>query len=527
MAGGHINIDHIYQSQEKAEEEITATPLYGETYRPQFHFTPTKGWTNDPNGMVYYKGEYHLFFQHNPFGTAWGNMTWGHALSKDLVHWQQLPNALEPDALGTMFSGSAVVDWENTTGFRTGKEKPLVAIYTAAGDTSPASKGQPFTQCIAYSNDRGRTWIKYAGNPVLKHIVGGNRDPKVIWHAPTHRWIMALYLGGSTYALYASPDLKTWTKLQDVVMPDCSECPDFFPLPVSGPTAVSRTKASDAGSAANALAAADNRNANTDPSKWVFTSASGRYLVGEFDGQKFTPEAGPLQVDYGANYYAVQTYSDIQPEDGRRIQIAWMSGGRYPKMPFNQQMSFPCTLTLRRTADGLRLYRWPVAEISRLYAGEHRYSNLTVHTGANPLHGLSGEPWDIEAEFEVRDALAFGLRVRGQEIRYSVQDGTLTCLDRTAPLKPESGRVRLRVLADRTSLEVFGNGGRVSLTSCFLPRQKDRSLEVYASNGTVKLVSLKVRALRPATPANTLLPPHQSGRVGAAGFAGIMNVCKR
>jgi fructan beta-fructosidase len=491
---GHINIDQITQSAEKAEEEIVTSPLYRETYRPQFHFSPAKGWTNDPNGLVYYAGEYHLFFQHNPFGTEWGNMTWGHAVSKDLVHWQQLPNAIEPDALGTIFSGSAVVDRNNTSGFQTAKskEKPLIAIYTAAGDTSPASKGQPFTQCIAYSDDRGRTWTKYAGNPVIKHIIGGNRDPKVVWYAPTHRWIMALYLDGETYALFSSPNLKEWTKLQDIPMPGCSECPDFFEMPVE-----------DAQSQTSNTELPNTEHPNTEHSnthRWVFTSASGRYYVGSFDGQKFTPEVGPLQVDYGGNYYAVQTYGDIPPADGRRIQIAWMTGGSYPKMPFNQQMSFPCAMTLRPTPDGLRLYRWPIKEIRSLYAAEHNYRDLTVHVDNNPLRGLKGELWDIEAEFEVRDALEFGLRIRGQEIRYSVKDGTVTCLGHTAPLAVEGGHVRLRVLVDRTTLEVFGNGGRVSLTSCFLPGQKAQGLVVYAVNGTVKVVSLQARELRSAWP---------------------------
>ena len=196
--------------------------------------SPPRNWTNDPNGLVFYKGEYHLFFQHNPNGIDWGNMTWGHAVSPDLVHWKQLANAIEPDRLGTIFSGSAVVDWDNTAGFQKGDEKTIVAIYTAAGGTSDQSKGQPFTQCIAYSNDRGRTWTKYDKNPVLKHIVGGNRDPKVVWHAPTRRWIMALFLDGNEFAFFSSPDLKTWTQLQRMTIPNCAECPDFFEMPVDG-----------------------------------------------------------------------------------------------------------------------------------------------------------------------------------------------------------------------------------------------------------------------------------------------------
>ena len=158
---------------------------YKETYRPQYHFTPKTNWTNDPNGLIYYKGEYHLFFQHNPTGINWGNMTWGHAVSPDLVHWKQLPHAIHPDELGTIFSGSGVVDWNNTGGFQTGDEAVLVAFYTSAGNHAPEKV--PFTQSIAYSNDRGRSWTKYEGNPVIEHIVASNRDPKVIWHEPTKK----------------------------------------------------------------------------------------------------------------------------------------------------------------------------------------------------------------------------------------------------------------------------------------------------------------------------------------------------
>lgn len=210
------------------------TTDYNETFRPQFHFTARKNWLNDPNGLFYYRGMYHLFFQHNPFGLEWGNMTWGHAISPDLVHWQQLPNALEPDSLGTMFSGSAVVDWENTTGFQQGEHPPIVLIYTAAGNTSPASKGKPFTQCLAYSIDGGSSWQKYPGNPVMECIRPENRDPKVIWHPSSHRWIMTLYLEGNEFAFFSSPDLKTWSPLHSLFAPESIECPDFFEIPLVG-----------------------------------------------------------------------------------------------------------------------------------------------------------------------------------------------------------------------------------------------------------------------------------------------------
>ena len=468
---GHINVDDITLSDTRQADAIKTGPLYNETYRPQFHFTAQTGWLNDPNGMVYCDGEYHLFFQHNPFGLTSGNLTWGHAVSRDMVHWKQAANAITPDERGPIWSGSAVVDWHNTTGLAHGTEKPLVALYTAAGGTSPESQGQPFTQCLVYSLDKGRTWTKYAQNPVMQHIIGGNRDPKVIWFEPTRRWIMALYLDKEDFGLYASPDLKTWTALQTFTMPGSSECPDFFPLPIEGEPGQTR---------------------------WIFTGANGRYCVGTFDGAKFTPEEGPFPADYGANYYAVQTFSDIPAQDGRRIQIAWMMGGNYPEMPFNQQMSFPCELTLHRTPEGLRLYRRPVREIAALHEHTHTWHNLTLKPGDNPLHGLSGTLWDIEAEFEIQDAAAFGLRVRGEDIRYAVAEQTVTCLNKTAPLKSINHRVTLRLLADRTSLEVFGNGGQVALTSCFLPRAKEQGLTVYTEGGSVKLVALTVHSLRSA-----------------------------
>jgi sucrose-6-phosphate hydrolase SacC (GH32 family) len=468
---GHVNVDQIVQSAAAQQEPIRTEPLYDETYRPQFHFTARANWHNDPNGLVFYRGEYHLFFQHNPSGINWGNMTWGHAVSRDLIHWRQLDHALFPDRLGTMFSGSAVVDWDNTAGFQQGKEKALVAIYTAAGDTSPESKGQPFTQCVAFSNDRGRTWTKFPQNPVLPHILGGNRDPKVVWHAPSSRWIMALYKDATTFAFFASPDLKQWTHLHDIEVPGCGECPDFFEMPVAGEP---RTR------------------------KWVWTAANGHYLVGDFDGRKFTPETGPHIEDWGKNYYAVQTYSDIPPNDGRRIQIAWMNGGRYPGMPFNQQMSFPCELTLHRLPEGLRLARWPVKEIERLWTARRSLPHRNLLPGENPLAGITGELLDLQAEIQLGDATEAGFTIRGEPVRYVRADKQLVCLGKTAPLDAPEGRLRLRILVDRTSLEVFAQDGKVSMSSCFVPKPREQNLECFARGGTARIIALDVRPLRSA-----------------------------
>ena len=473
--------------------------LYNETYRPQFHFTPKVGWTNDPNGLVCYKGEYHLFFQHNPFDVKWGNMTWGHAVSEDLVHWRQWASAIEPDALGTIFSGSAVVDWDNTAGFQTGEEKVLVAIYTAAGGTNPESKGQPFTQCIAYSNDRGRTWAKYSGNPVLQHIAGGNRDPKVIRHAPTRSWIMALYVdipvpgkldekgkpaAIRTIQFFSSPDLKAWTFLSQIE--GFHECPDLFELSVDGPSTMLRA------------APSTSRGGNPKNTRWVLFGADGQYLIGHFDGKQFINESGKHVGDFGKNYYAAQTYSDIPAFDGRRIIIAWMNGGQYPGMPFNQQMTFPSVLTLRAFPEGIRMCRYPVKEIEKLRVKGHPWSAQPLNPGENLLSGISGDLLDIEAEIELGSASEIMFNIRGEAIKYAVSDRRLSCLGKSAELAPVANRIKLRILVDRASIEVFGNDGKVPMSFCFLPKPENRTFELCASGGPDRIVSLNVYELRSA-----------------------------
>jgi len=470
--GSAIQAEPAKQNGAKKGAESVTTEFYNETYRPQFHFTPKINWTNDPNGLVYYRGEYHLFFQHNPTGINWGNMTWGHAVSKDLVHWTQLDNAIDPDKLGTIFSGSAVVDWENTSGFGSADAKALVCIYTAAGGQSPESDGQPFTQCIAYSTD-GRKFTKYDKNPVLGHIIGGNRDPKVIWYAPEKKWVMALFLDGDTYAIFESKDLKSWTKLQDIKFPGHGECPDFFPMPVDG---------------------------NKKNQKWVFTAANGDYLIGSFDGKVFTPESDVIRADYGANYYAVQTYSDIPAKDGRRIQISWMNGGKYPDMPFNQQMSFPCVMTLRTFPEGLRMCRLPVKEIENIYGKKHAWKDETVRPGENLLKDVSGDLFDIKLEADLAGAKEFGIKCLGEAVTYSAEKKALTCLGKEAPLEVENDLIKLRILVDRTSIEVFAHDGKVVMTSCSLPDPDSPGLELFSDGGSPKILSMTVYELKSAWP---------------------------
>jgi len=445
-----------------------AEHLYREKYRPQFHFSSRRGWNNDPNGMVYYAGEYHLFYQHNPFGWNWGNMTWGHAVSKDMVHWTELGDAIHPDRLGTIFSGSAVVDEKNTTGFQTGQEKVLVAIYTSAGGTNRWSEGQPFTQSIAYSNDRGRTWTVYEGNPVLEHVNGGNRDPKVIWHEPSNQWVIVLYLDDHRMGFYTSKDLKQWAFQSEL---KCfHECPELFELPVDGEEG--------------------NR-------KWVLYGASGEYFVGEFDGKAFTPDGEALPFNYGNCFYASQTFSDIPPADGRRIQIAWGRVG-HPDMPFNQMMNFPVVLTLHAVEDGVRMFAEPVKEIESLHDAEHSWTSAALKPGENPLAGISGDLFDIRAEFQVGKAKELGLVVRGVPVVYDTEAQTLSCGDKSAPLAPVEGKIRLQLLVDRMSIEIFANNGRIYMPMGMHFDDFNRSLEVFAKSGDAEIKTLDVYTLRSA-----------------------------
>jgi sucrose-6-phosphate hydrolase SacC (GH32 family) len=452
---GSLALDSLLQSDSPPDAEH----LYGEEYRPQFHFSSRRGWNNDPNGLVYHEGRYHLFYQHNPYGVKWGNMHWGHAVSTDLVHWHELGDALYPDHLGTCFSGSGVVDGHNTAGLQTGDEQVLACVYTSAGE--------PFTQSLAYSNDGGRSVAKYAGNPVMGHIIGRNRDPKVIWHDPTQRWVMALYLDGNDYALFSSPDLKRWTRSCDIQLPGCTECPDFFPLPVDG---------------------------DSEDTRWVFWGANGTYALGSFDGLTFDQEGDPQRYDWGGDSYAAQTWSDIPAEDGRRLQIAWLRVIP-PGMPFSQQMTFPCELTLRRTPEGIRLFSEPVGEIALLRGEKHSWHDRTLRPGEDSSCVVTGELFDIQAEVAHDDAAEFVLSVHGIPVIYNSEQQQLSCEGRVAMLGLVDGRIRLRVLVDRASIEIFGNDGEIALPIGVISADETRSVGVSCRGGSVRIVALDVYEL--------------------------------
>jgi fructan beta-fructosidase len=454
--------DSIYQ----ADTFRGRKNLYREKLRPQFHFTSRRGWNNDSNGMVCYDGEYHLFYQHNPYGWNWGNMTWGHAVSEDIIHWEELGDAIHPDHLGTIFSGSAVVDVNNTAGFQTGNEKVILCIYTSAGGRNPMSEGQPFTQSITYSNDRGRTWTVYENNPVIGHISGSNRDPKVIWHVPTRQWVMALYLDKNIMGFFTSDDLKSW-EFQSKI--ECfHECPELFELPVDG----------------------DENN-----KKWMLYGGSGEYLIGDFDGKQLKSQTEQIRFHYGNCFYASQTFNNIPKEDGRRIQIAW---GRVamPGMPFNQMMLFPVTLRLQTTEEGPRMFAEPIREIEKIHKRRRQWKNKTIKPGDNLLSKLSGELFLIKADLKIDDDVKeTGFVIRDVPVVYNVQKEQLSCQKKTAPLRPVDGKIRLEILVDRTSIEIFGNHGRVYMPIGVILADNSKSLEIFTRGGNIEVESLDVYKL--------------------------------
>ena len=474
---------------------------HAELWRPQFHFTPERNWMNDPNGLVYVDGEYHLFYQYNPFGDTWGHMSWGHAVSPDLVHWEHLPPALAEEDGVMIFSGCAVVDWENTSGFGRAGMPPMVAVYTGHHTERPLQN-----QCLAFSKDRGRTWTKHPGNPVLDTGERHFRDPKVFWHEPDRRWVMAVALPDERkIQFYGSRNLREWTHLSDFGPAGSTtgiwECPDMFPLPVDG------------------------------DSRWVLVvsvatgapaGGSGtQYFVGRFDGTRFTPDepdAPPLWADYGRDFYAATSWSGIPAADGRRVLLGWMSNWDYardvPTSPWRGAMTVPRFLSLVRTPDGLRLTQQPVAELRGLRLAVHRQARLTAEDASAWLaeialpHGLA----EIAVDLAPGTARRFGLRLRHGDSGETAVVFDLAAMEmavdrsrsgesgfapefagiHSAPVRLIDGRLSLVVLCDTSSLEVFVNGGETVITDLVLPRDSRLTFEIFADSPDFEVESVEL-----------------------------------
>lgn len=488
---------------------ILAAPQdpYNEPWRPQYHFTPLNNFMNDPNGLVYYKGEYHLFYQYNPQGAEWGHMSWGHAVSSDMLHWRNLPVAI-PEVPGKfmIYSGSAVVDWHNSSGLCKGDDSRdpscLIAIYTAAGTDLQE-------QNLAFSNDRGRTWTNFSGNPVADLHQPDFRDPKVFWYEAQKKWVMVAVLADERKAVFLdSRDLKTWSLRGSFRTAENEkgqwECPDLFELKVDG---------------------------NPKNKRWVLVvnrnpgapaGGSGvEYFVGKFDGEKFMNDgltAHALWADYGKDFYATNSFSDIPRRDGRRIWMGWMSNWQYanrePTLIWRGAQTLPRQLRLKRYSDGIRLVQEPIAETERLRERKLlTVSNLSVSHAMQALQSASvqGESLEIEAVLAPATSKEIGFRLRKAGTEETIlgfdSEKKEVFVDRTrsgevsfAPEFPgrqtaivsQSSRVKFQVYLDRSSVEVFANDGEAVLTDRVYPSPGSDGIALYSDGPEGKVISLTI-----------------------------------
>ena len=496
-----MNLNENNESSRQDEvKEAGILEDYNQSYRPQFHYTPMKNWMNDPNGMVFLEGQYHLFYQHNPSGNEFGNMGWGHAVSEDLYNWEEKPMALEADDQGMIFSGGAVYDKYNTSGLFEEGKAGLVAFYTIAGEEQ--------TQGLAYSEDGGEMWKKYRGNPILPNPgIKDFRDPKVVWHEESEKWILLL-AAGDKVIFYGSDNLIDWQQLSEFGVDQGAqggvwETPELFKLPVDG----------------------DSSN-----EKWVLQvdmnpgsiagGSGGQYFIGDFDGETFTREGTKEDinwVDYGTDFYAAQAFSN---HEGNPIWMAWMSNWLYasdlPTDPWKGAMSLPREVTLEEVNGETRLIQKPAGDVESNRSEKLVDLSNEEIEGRIPLDNFEVDTYEVIAEFDLDTSGEFGFRVRkGDEEETIVgydSKNNLAFVDRQnsgdtgfheqfpgvyrAPLEPtEDGKVKLHLFVDRSSVELFANDGKRVMTNRIFPSEGSDGLEIYAMNGKVTLDSLEVYKL--------------------------------
>lgn len=480
---------------------------YSQKLRPQIHFSPPKNWLNDPNGLVYYKGEYHLFYQHNPTASIWGNIHWGHAVSKDLLNWEHLEIALKPDEYGLMFSGSAVVDHNDTSGFFDG-EDGLVAIYTSA----LPQKNKDFylqQQCIAYSKDRGRTWIKYEDNPVIENKRWKNfRDPKVFWHKETESWIMVV-TNGKKVNFYRSDDLKNWEFTSDFA---CNafqfegvwECPDLIKLPVENKTGEKRWLL-QTGIQDNSLAG----------------GSGSQYFVGEFDGYQFknlNPAQKTFWVDHGQDFYAVQSWANLPQSQDREVWIAWMNNLAYsdtlPTNDWRGVLSIPREITLAEYNNEYYLKQKPINELDNLRKNDYSVKEYELKDVFD--YKINFDPFEVKftAELGSKDKMDINL-IRGNNLRISLlidKQNKEIILRRSFNIDPKIGKVfndthsaqifeardkiDIQFIIDRSTLEIFINEGEIVFSDLIFPDKVENTILSVETNSEIgKLYDVEINKL--------------------------------
>ncbi len=479
-----------------------------EPHREQFHFSPKAHWMNDPNGMVYYQGTYHLFFQYYPNGTTWGPMHWGHTTSKDMVYWQEQPIALYPDNLGLIFSGSVVVDTDNTSGFGRNGQVPLVAIFTHHNQTLEKTKSDTFQyQSIAYSLDAGKSWTKYAGNPVLPNPgIVDFRDPKVRWFAPTKRWIMTLATK-DRITFYSSPNLKNWTKESEFgeklgAHGGVWECPDLFPLTHDGKTVWTLLSSINPGGPNGGSAT--------------------QYFLGDFDGHTFKPLTTKTRwMDYGPDNYAGVTFANT---GNRTMLMGWMSNWDYantvPTEGWRSTMTVPRELGLRMAANELYLTSVPVKELSSLDGKTTTLTNLTLTDKAQDLTArLGGKATTYKLTMTApatADVELILSNSAGNELLIGYDNASNTYyIDRrksgkvsfdksfarrsTAPRLSTDRTLSLSLLVDVASVELVADDGLSVMTGIFFPEQVMTNLSIRSSSAVI-IPTLSTTQLKPALP---------------------------
>ncbi len=469
------------------------TKLYTEQYRPQFHFSPAKNWCNDPNGLVYNNGTYHLFYQHNPFGNRWGHMTWAHATSKDLIHWKHLPIAI-PEENGIMiFSGTCVVDKNNTSGFGKDGKIPMVAVYTGHIENVNQS------QCIAYSLDGGITWTKYANNPILDLHKVDFRDPKIFWHEQKKYWVMSVMLPVEhVVQFYSSPNLKDWKHLSDFgPAGDTSgvwECPDLTGVPVEG---------------------------MPGKKKWVLQmsmNAAMQYFVGEFDGEKFINESAAntiLRPDYGPDYYAAIAYNQL-PANHLPTAIGWVNNWNYandiPTTPWKSAMALPRNLSVKKINNEWILIQKPVSITNSLQKELYKATDIIVDN-KNTLPIKSCQ-FELQVDIEPSADATCGLRLAAGNSNYfeiGYNAATKTCyidrsksgnigfndnfkklsrFEKTISLK--NNKIHLQVFYDNSIAEIFVNGGEAAFTAQIFTNAGDNGISLFNIGSKSRFSMLRI-----------------------------------
>ena len=414
----------------RESDTIDSENLYNEPHRPQVHFTPKSGWMNDPNGLIYLDGVYHMFFQYNPTEPNWDNMHWGHAVSSDLIHWEEKDVALFPDNRGTMFSGSAVFDKYKILG-----ENTAALFYTTTN---------PFCQHISYSDD-GFNTIKHSGSkPVIPHIVARNRDPKVIFCDEINSYIMALYLENDLYCIFSSDNLTDWKEIQRLNLNGDNECPDIFPL-----------------------------TAKDGKRKWIFIGAHDRYLAGDFKNGKFTPTQSELSLNYGTSGYAGQTFSNL--ENGRTVRMVW-DRWHLPTFNFKSQMSVPMEISLSEYEDIYYLEANPVEEIKTLYHTSKTFNNVTISHKNSFIESLADTAQLIKIKAQLPEEGKTELKIFGKIISFDFSKNTVSIGKTDAPISLTNSGFDITLIADRCSLELFSDGGKIVLSELNNDTFMDRNL---------------------------------------------------